>query len=79
MSYRYVLQYLLSENHKIAIISTSTDVREKQAHIWSNWNFGRTHSIKSVFFMWIPKWGLPFLYLLYFKSYCKKRDLVIII
>jgi hypothetical protein len=52
MSYRYVLQYLLSENHKIAIISRSTaDVREKQALIWSNWNFGRTHSIKAVFYV----------------------------
>ncbi len=24
--------------------------------------------------MRIPKWGLPFLYLLYFKSYCKKKQ-----
>jgi hypothetical protein len=24
--------------------------------------------------MRIPEWGLPFLYLLYFKSYCKKTE-----
>ncbi len=31
------------------------------------------NSIKCGFFVRIPKWGMPFLYLLYIKSYCKKQ------
>jgi len=53
---------------------------EKNKYIFGVIGILEEHIVLNLFFfMWIPKWGLPFLYLLYFKSYCKKRDLVIII
>jgi hypothetical protein len=32
------------------------------------------HIVFHLLLMRIPKWGLPFLYLLYFKRYCKKKE-----